>query len=210
MAITQSRELLGIAEEKLNPKAQFIELVNLLGVLLDIGTEEQAGTNSIGKATVNQVDDSNLPFQRDVPESGSVKVNLGVHGFHKGEAGQVLEVNFAVVLARSASSLLHPDRACCDWLSRQHGQFGFCLDSHDRGLGGRSSRARNHSDTAGAVDDRDERARSLAGSPCSICTSVTMRAILSLSSCTERLFLARLLPQSHLSDRAGFLVKGKL
>ena len=39
LTITQPRKLLGIAEDKFNPKAQFVELDNLLGVLLDIGTE---------------------------------------------------------------------------------------------------------------------------------------------------------------------------
>ena len=82
LTITQPRKLLGIAEEKFNLEAQFIELDNLLGVLLDIGTEQQTGANAVGKATVNQVGNPNLPFQRDVPDSGAVEVNLRLHGFH--------------------------------------------------------------------------------------------------------------------------------
>ncbi len=57
---------------------------------------------------VYQVGDSNRPFQRDVPDSLGVEVKLGLHGFHKGEAGEVLEVNFAVVLTGAAPLLLHP------------------------------------------------------------------------------------------------------
>ena len=108
MTVTQSRKLLGIPEEKFNLKAQLVELVNLLGVLLDIGAEQQSGANPIRSATVYPVDDSNFPFQGDVPYPCGVQVNVGLERLHPGQPGQVLKVNFAVILARSAPCLLHP------------------------------------------------------------------------------------------------------
>jgi len=53
LTITQPRRLFSIPEDKFNRKAQFIKLINLLGVLLDIGAEQQSGADSVRSATVN-------------------------------------------------------------------------------------------------------------------------------------------------------------
>ena len=52
MAIPQSRKLFSIPKDKFNLKAQLVELINLLGVLLDIGAEQQSGADSVMSTTV--------------------------------------------------------------------------------------------------------------------------------------------------------------
>ena len=53
LAILQSCKLFGIPEEKFNLESQLVERNDLSRVLLDIGAEEQSGTNALGMATVN-------------------------------------------------------------------------------------------------------------------------------------------------------------
>ena len=85
LAILQPGELLGIAKDEFNLESQFVELHNLSRVLFDIGTEQQAGTNAVRNATVDETGDSNLPFQGDVPHPLGVQVNVRLHRFDAGK-----------------------------------------------------------------------------------------------------------------------------
>jgi len=76
--------------------------------LVNIGTEQQANADSMRRTAVDEVGDENLPLQGDVPHPLGVQVQIRLHGFKGGEAAQVGEGDFAIVLALSAPWLLLP------------------------------------------------------------------------------------------------------
>ena len=94
------------AENEFNLEPQLVELINLLGILFNISTEQQTPTDSLRGTAVDEVDDSNLTLQGDMPYPCRVQVNVRLHRCDPGEATQVGEVHFAIILALSAPLLL--------------------------------------------------------------------------------------------------------
>jgi hypothetical protein len=86
LTILKPRKLFGIAEDEFNLKAQFVILDDLVGVLPDIGREQQTGANPSRMTSLYQVGNSNGAFERDRPDDGSVQVNLWLYMLDEGEA----------------------------------------------------------------------------------------------------------------------------